>query len=162
MAFLKEPEITLQKESNPFCASFLKACRKLGLSSSNEEILLNLASKAEKTTEKILLMTNKSKIPSELLTTTQANPEINDVLVYFNYREQLASDGPVPIYLGVVRKKPGDDIYCECCQIGEIKSQYFNLNSKYKLFIANKETDPEITGFYLDKKNKPSLLKLSL
>ena len=97
-------------------------------------------------------MTNKSKIPSELLTTTQANPEINDVLVYFNYREQLASDGPVPIYLGVVRKKPGDDIYCECCQIGEIKSQYFNLNSKYKLFIANKETDLKITGFYLDKK----------
>jgi len=95
-------EVTAQ-ENGPLFFPVLRACQELRISIPTEE--------------KIQIIT----APSEILTASEADPAVGEVFVYFNYQnEQLRRqyDSEISLYLGVVRQKPGNDICCDCCQIG--------------------------------------------
>ena len=111
-------EVTAQ-ENGPLFFPVLRACQELRISipSPAEEILKLAGLKIQKTAEKIQIIT----APSEILTASEADPAVGEVFVYFNYQnEQLRRqyDSEIFLYLGVVRQKPGNDIRCDCCQIG--------------------------------------------
>ena len=111
-------EVTAQ-ENGPLFFPVLRACQELRISipSPAEEILKLAGLKIQKTAEKIQIIT----APSEILTASEADPAVGEVFVYFNYQnEQLRRqyDSEISLYLGVVRQKPGNDICCDCCQIG--------------------------------------------
>ena len=128
-------EVTAQ-ENGPLFFPVLRACQELGISIPTEE--------------KIQIIT----VPSEILTASEADPAVGEVFVYFNYQnEQLRRqyDSEISLYLGVVRQKPGNDICCDCCQIGVLKNGSL---------IPNKKLIPDITVFYLEP-HKQNFLKLN-